>query len=91
MNPVIRDMYYREVDQLDGKDLIDGEKLLIKWFDGTVSEEAVKIDESSYTVVEHGGHAKIDVKKAYINCFIHGGFIRFYLADNPKTLCERIT
>ena len=91
MNPVLKDpSCWREVDQLDGKDLIKGDKLLVKWLDGTITEEVVETEEFVNTYNDQGSRTEIGVRKAYINCFVRGGFIPFYLAENPKTLCERV-
>ncbi len=61
MQKITTDRNWREVDQLDGKDLRDGEYLRIMWPDGTYTNQTVKIESSSYNVSEQGQRDGYDV------------------------------
>lgn len=86
MDKVLIDYNFREVDQLDGKDLIDGEKLIVKWPVGGVTTEIVAIERSV-----HGfGVRAYKVSRAFITVGYNGIETKVYLADYENLLCERI-
>ena len=90
MNPVKTDQSWRGVDQLDKKDIMDGERFRIKWMDNSITEELIKLDKSSYMVSDMGHPWEIQVRKAYIDVNYKGAKAKLYLAENQKILCERI-
>ena len=90
MNPVKTDRSWRDVDQLDKKDIVDGEKFRIKYPDNSITEESIKLDKSSYTVSDMGHPWEILVRKAYIDIDYKGAKAKLYLAENDKILCERV-
>ncbi len=96
MNKIEHYSNWCEIDRLDGKDIEDGEKLRIKWPDGTITKETVRVEADSYSMLEQGGaYTDIPTKEAYIEVkdTIHGLKVKhklFLRAHLNKLRAERV-
>jgi len=64
------------IDQLAGIDLQDGERVAVRWPDGTVTKETVGVDSSTEETTDHGHRCPIPIRKSYIDLPIvsHRGY-----------------
>lgn len=85
MSKIITRSNWGEYDQLDGIDLQAGEVLIVEWPSGTISEETVRIKETSQRVSEQGGFTDITTRRAYIEFDHHGCNARVYLRGVEAT------
>lgn len=67
------------IDQLDGISLKDGERLHVKWPDGTITIETCAIDRDTFTYNEMGHEGKGPNHKAYLAISYKGVEVRYYL------------
>ena len=63
------------IDQLDGKDLVEGEKLRVQWPDGILTLETVHIMESR-------GLADFITRRAYLTVRYHRASANIALGQN---------
>lgn len=60
------------IDRLNGTNLRDGEKLRIRWPDGTVEERHIFVKRSSYEGSDMGHPCTIPVSEAFVVLKYHG-------------------
>lgn len=89
MEKVTTDHNWRDVDQLNGKDLTDKELLRIKWPDGTFTREVCYVEKSAYQTQDHNSLWTMHCSKAFIEIEHKGIPARLYLAG-ADLLCERL-
>ncbi len=76
-------------DQLDGKNLKDGEKLKVRWPDGQETQENVILKKTSQTVSDMGHPYDVPIHQAYVAVTVHGAECLVRLTADG-ILCERI-
>lgn len=89
MEKVKRYSNWCEIDRLNGIDLIDGEKLKIKWEDGSTSIEVIKVEKYIDKILEQGGYSDIQYSIAYVPIKFKGTK-SFIGLSGTKIECERI-
>jgi hypothetical protein len=86
---VTTDQSYRTVDQLDGKDLIQGEALRVRWPDGSVTEERVLLDRSESREQESCSTYLHETSIAYVSATVRGASAKVLLTSGGIE-CERV-
>ncbi len=76
---ITRETGYRCVDQLDGKDLMEGEKLRMSWPDGSTEEVACQTERSSKYMQDGNAHFDLFTSLAYVDVPHRGLNARLYL------------
>ena len=73
---------YSITDELNGKELVDGEQLELKYPDGTTEKKRVMVCKGSRNVPEQGHLHGFDysTSKAYIFTEVHGASVKVRLA-----------
>lgn len=61
-----------EIDKLNGKQLKDGEKLIIQFADGTEETHSITVLEDSRQVSDMGNPWTIPISRAFIKIKYHG-------------------
>jgi len=89
MKKVERYSNWCEIDRLNGIDLVDGEKLKIKWEDGSTSIEVIKVEKYIDKILEQGGYSDIKYSIAYVPINFKGTK-SFIGLSGTKIECERI-
>lgn len=89
MKKVITYSNWCEIDQLDGKDLENGEWLRVKWPDGSITRAKVRVEKTIYSISDMGSPCDIPVSRAYVRVPHRGASARIRLAENKKIKCER--
>ena len=75
---VVREVWGKSQDQLDGQDLVHGETVLMKWPNGCKEQHTILLDVRNSDTL------------AYINHKINGTVNRLYLRWQPTVLLERV-
>lgn len=78
------------IDQLDGKDIKPGERVEVRWPDGTTSMSVLGLDMKTFTYYDHGNTRKGPDHFAYVEERVHGLPFRFYLRNADTVLLRRI-
>lgn len=95
MKPVEARSCYQEksADFLDGKELVDGERVNVEWPDGTRTEEVVRVEVASFHTSGGGLVSYADGRdyRACILALVHGAPVKFWLRDYKTLLVERVT
>ena len=76
-------------DELDGRDLADGEGLRLKWPDGTITVAKVILVKTSEPGSDMGHPIDIPLHRAFIGVNYRGAIAQIRLYNSP-VLCERI-
>lgn len=75
-----------EIDQLDGKDIVDGETLLVKWPDGTKEVYEARVKKWSVPMMEQGGHTwNTPHSQAFVLVRYRGKLVEIALAGLEAT------
>lgn len=54
MNRIERYSEWCSIDRLDGKDLVHGEKLILRWPDGKLQQTEIVVEKNGYEISDHG-------------------------------------
>jgi hypothetical protein len=76
-------------DQLDDRDLRDGEPVRARWPDGTVTGETIRIEKRDQPYQDHGHATTIPDHRAYIETAFRGAVVRVYVRGSGLKL-ERL-
>jgi hypothetical protein len=76
-------------DELDGEILKNGERVNVRWPDGSETQETVRVEKTSFQSEDHGHRCDIPVHKAYVDVNVRGvaASIRLAGADLDVTRC----
>jgi hypothetical protein len=66
-------------DQLDGKEMVEGEMLKVTWPDGTVEVLRVRVERGTLIYEDHGHEGRGKDNKAFTTVNHHGVEARVYL------------
>lgn len=64
------------LDRLDGKDLVDGEVLIVKWPDGQLQQTKIMVERKTQTYQDHGHNGEMPVSHAYVLAYHRGVQVR---------------
>lgn len=104
MKPIIANKTKTSIsDQLDGKDLIEGETIKILWGNSCVSdhmlvhiETTIEKHDPVYLPIKSTGTAfyraimDVEIKRTFINLCYCGSYMRVFLNQCENILCERV-
>lgn len=60
------------IDRLDGNDLKDGDRLILKWPDGQMQSVVIIVERKSVMYPDHGGSFKVTESHAYVVAYHRG-------------------
>ena len=103
MNPIVINYIPNKTsDQLDDKDLIEGDTIRILWGNGTFSihtilvETRIEKNDPVFTLIKSTGTAfyrksmDVEIKRAFINLGYNSSYIKVFLNECQNVLCERV-
>lgn len=79
-----------QYDQLGHRTLEGGEKVEVKWPDGSVTQQKVSVSRSAMKALDHGKETHIPISKAYILVEMNGAMLRVRLHDISNVLVRRV-
>lgn len=88
MKHVIRASNWGYWDELDGEPLVDGERLAVRWPDGTLTAETCRVEKGVIHYSDHGHPGTGPDNKAFVVASFRGAEARIYLYGSGL-LCER--
>lgn len=77
-------------DELAGTYLKNGERIRVRWPDGTEEDHKVHLEVTSTPIFDHGKSYPGRCAQAFIKVKLHGETLLVRLSDT-KLLCERIS
>lgn len=88
MQPVTRTSNWGYWDELDGKALVDGERIVVQWPDGSLTAEECRVEKGVHYYRDHGHDGTGPDDKAFLVVNVRGVEARIYLYESG-VLCER--
>lgn len=79
MNRIERESDWGYWDTLDGVRLKDGERLRIRFLDGTESEHMIRVDHGTFTYSDQGHQGTGENHRAYVVAVARGESLRQYI------------
>lgn len=89
-SPIVQYSDWGYFDQLDGKTLQEGEKLFVRWPDGSETQHICHIKSTSIYIMEHGSHCDIPTVQAIVR-INHNGVQAEIPLRQPGIKCRRVT
>jgi len=68
-------------DRLDGENLVDGEKVIVRWPDGREGPKTVSVERTVELGNDMSHVIEVPSERAYITASVHGATVRLRLAD----------
>jgi hypothetical protein len=68
-----------DYDQLDGRNVEDGERMLLRWPDGVTEEHVVRVEKRMGQTGDMGHMCDLPIRKAYIEHTVHDVTIKIML------------
>ena len=90
MNHITQMSNWGYYDALDDVALLDGDQLRVRWPDGTVTEEVVRIHHAATTIQDQGRACEIPFDSAYVEKVYCGLTVAIWLRQpTPMLFCEK--
>jgi hypothetical protein len=71
------------IDQLDGIDLVDGERLRVQFPNGTIIIAPIRVQKDRFTYNDMGHKNSGPDYKGYLNWTVQGLPVKIYVRDTP--------
>jgi hypothetical protein len=76
MNKIERDTNWRSVDKLDGREIAEGDHLIVRWPDGQLQQIKASVDVGTFECGEQGGSYTARRSHAFIIAYHRGVQVR---------------